>query len=307
MRHLTHLKYIDVVARSGSIRKAAEQLNITSTALNRRILALEEEVGTSLFERLPSGVRLNTAGELFIQHIRLQMTDLSRVLSQIADLSGVRRGHVSLSANPELASSFLPEQIGIYRSQFDAVSFSMLVQSPADSLASLRDFQTDIALIFDSVLPSDVHIAATVEQQVHAFMHKSHPLADRPALRLEDCLAYAVMLPEHDSGLRALLEVGQMQSSISLSAALCSDNFDLLRSYACFEPAIGFCLPMSMHIKPGAGPADDLVCIPVASRDIPAGLVHLVQAKGRVLPVAAAKFLDQLVVTMNGRFPEQTR
>ena len=49
MRHLTHLKYIDIVAREGSIRKAAEKLNITSTALNRRILSLEEEVGTSLF------------------------------------------------------------------------------------------------------------------------------------------------------------------------------------------------------------------------------------------------------------------
>ena len=108
MRHLTHLKYIDVVAREGSIRKAAEKLNITSTALNRRILSLEEEVGTSLFERLPSGVRLNTAGELFIQHIRYQMTDLSRVLSQIADLSGIRRGHVKLGAGQELVASFLP-------------------------------------------------------------------------------------------------------------------------------------------------------------------------------------------------------
>ena len=44
MRHLTHLRYIDVVAREKSIRKASEKLNITSPALNRRILALEEEV-----------------------------------------------------------------------------------------------------------------------------------------------------------------------------------------------------------------------------------------------------------------------
>ena len=63
MRHLTHLNYIDVVAKEGSIRKAADKLAITSTALNRRILALEEEIGSPLFERLPSGVRLNTAGE----------------------------------------------------------------------------------------------------------------------------------------------------------------------------------------------------------------------------------------------------
>ena len=40
MRHLTHLNYIDVVAKEKSIRKAAEKLSITSTALNRRIIAL---------------------------------------------------------------------------------------------------------------------------------------------------------------------------------------------------------------------------------------------------------------------------
>ena len=44
MRHLTSLRYIDAVAKAGSIRGAAESLAITSTALNRRILALEEEL-----------------------------------------------------------------------------------------------------------------------------------------------------------------------------------------------------------------------------------------------------------------------
>ena len=137
MRHLTHLRYIDVVARERSIRKASEKLNITSTALNRRILALEDEVGTPLFERLPSGVRLNTAGELFIQHIRSQMTDLSRVLSQISDLSGVRRGHVTISGGPELLASFLPKQIAQYRQEFEAVQFDVVRHTPAESLAAL--------------------------------------------------------------------------------------------------------------------------------------------------------------------------
>lgn len=61
MRHLTTLLYIDAVARAGSIRKAADSLSITSTALNRRLLAIEEDLGVPIFERLPRGVRLNAA------------------------------------------------------------------------------------------------------------------------------------------------------------------------------------------------------------------------------------------------------
>ena len=46
---------VDAVAKSGSIRKAAEILAIDSTALNRRILAIERELGFDIFERIPRG------------------------------------------------------------------------------------------------------------------------------------------------------------------------------------------------------------------------------------------------------------
>ncbi len=305
MRQLTHLKYIDVVAREGSIRKAAEKLNITSTALNRRILSLEEEVGTTLFERLSSGVRLNTAGELFIQHIRYQMTDLSRVLSQIADLSGIRRGHVRLGVGRELVASYLTEQIDLYRKQFTSVSFEIATANPNDSLRALREFEIDIAMLFDAVMPSDVQIVATVEQRVHAFMHKSHPLAEKNSLRLQDCLNAKIMLPRGNSGLRTLLDVGQLQANLQLEEALTADDFNMMFNYAAHEAIIGFHIPLGF-VQSIGGP-EGLVFIPLDERDVGRGLVHIVQAKGRVLPVAAAKFLDQLLQSINERYPEETR
>jgi DNA-binding transcriptional LysR family regulator len=86
MRGLQPLRFIDAIARAGSIRGAAEGLAITSTALNRRLLALEEELGVPVFERLPRGVRLSTAGELLIHHLRTQAADYEKLKGQIADL-----------------------------------------------------------------------------------------------------------------------------------------------------------------------------------------------------------------------------
>src|SRR4051812_49897246 len=56
------LSYVDAVARCGSIRKAADVLNVASSALNRQILDLESDLGSPLFERLPRGVRVTSAG-----------------------------------------------------------------------------------------------------------------------------------------------------------------------------------------------------------------------------------------------------
>lgn len=305
MRHLTHLRYIDVVARERSIRKASEKLNITSTALNRRILALEEEVGTPLFERLPSGVRLNTAGELFIQHIRSQMTDLSRVLSQISDLSGVRRGHVTISGGPELLASFLPKQIAQYRQEFEAVQFDVVRHTPAESLAALINFESDMAFVFDSVLPSDVHIVASVSQPLYALVQDSHPLAANSMLKLQDCLAWPVVSPQTDSGLKTMLEVGRLRTAANLQTVIYTDETEFVLDYVRREQAVGFAIPLSFEGSTQS--LSELKAIAIDERDVPPGIVHLVQRKGRVLSVAAAKFMDQMVQTLNQRFPDTTR
>ena len=62
MLHSRKLQYIDEIARCGSIRKAAAHLNVASSAINRQILALEEELGVPIFERLPRGKRSHLVG-----------------------------------------------------------------------------------------------------------------------------------------------------------------------------------------------------------------------------------------------------
>ena len=141
MRHLQTLRLIQDVARIGSIRKAAEDLAITSSALNRRIQRFEEEFGAQIFERVPRGVRLNPAGELLMQHIRGQMTDLERIRGQVADLSGERRGHVTIACSQALNPSFLPEQIARYRGRISGPLLDRIdlqVEVPRTRAAELR-------------------------------------------------------------------------------------------------------------------------------------------------------------------------
>ena len=139
MRHLKDFEFIEGVVRAGSIRKASEDMNITASALNRRINKFEEEFGYEIFERLPRGVRLNPAGEMLMQHIRTQSSDFARLKSQVADLSGVRRGHVSIACSQALLPYFLPREIARYRSEHPGVTFSVNARDrvAADDVADL--------------------------------------------------------------------------------------------------------------------------------------------------------------------------
>ena len=96
MNHLRHLRYIDEIARCGSIRLAAERLHVAASAVNRRLLDVEDELGTPVFERLPRGMRLTAAGERFLDRARNVLRELEAVhRTQIAhhlekDLKSVR-------------------------------------------------------------------------------------------------------------------------------------------------------------------------------------------------------------------------
>lgn len=57
-------EYFIAVAQTGSLRKAAEQLFISVSAVHRQIVLAEQELGIQLFERLNHGLRLTLAGEL---------------------------------------------------------------------------------------------------------------------------------------------------------------------------------------------------------------------------------------------------
>jgi DNA-binding transcriptional LysR family regulator len=175
MHSLAPLQFIDVIARAGSIRKASEALAITSTALNRRVLALEDELGFPIFERLPRGVRLSTAGELLVTHLRHQASDFERLRSQLVDLAGARSGHVAIACSQAILPFFMPEQIGQYRRNHPGVTFSVQLRDRAAAEAALVAHDADLALIFEPIRMSEVQILASVRQQIHAVMAVDHP------------------------------------------------------------------------------------------------------------------------------------
>src|ERR1700720_440436 len=89
MLHSRLLTYVDEVARTASIRKAATHLNVAASAISRQILALEIQLGTPLFQRLPKKLVLTAAGEILIGHIRQTLKELTRAQAKIEELKGL--------------------------------------------------------------------------------------------------------------------------------------------------------------------------------------------------------------------------
>ncbi len=286
---LQPLQFIVAIAQAGSIRKAAESLAITSTALNRRLLALEEELAVPVFERLPRGVRLSVAGELLVHHLRLQAAEFEKLKGQFADLKGQRRGQISIACSQGFLPYFLPEQIGRYRQAHPGVTFSVRLRDRAAAEASLADHSADIALVFEPIRLSEVRVLASAPQQIHAVMSANHPLARHKVIRLRDCARYDVALPTAFYGVRNLVDLALVRSSVDLRTVVEADSFEFLRQYPLQEQIISFQIPLGL---PRTDASEAFVSRPVDLRDVPLGRIYLCQLRSRTLPVAAAKFAE---------------
>jgi DNA-binding transcriptional LysR family regulator len=297
MKHLRILRYVDEVARTGSIRKAAEHLNVTSSAVNRRIMDLEDELGAPLFERRPRGVRLTAAGEVFVNYLREQSGDVERMKSQIEDLKGLRRGTVRIACSQALAVDFLPREIAAFRERHALVSFEVKVADHVQAMTALAAYEVDLVLVFRPPFLANFQPLMTLEQRLVAIMRDDHPLASRKTVRLRDCARYPVALPERSIGGRQLLNEVTARSGLNFQIAAESNSFELLRSLVMHTKLISF--QIRIGTLPDGNPLG-VVAREIDDRDVPHANLVLGQLRGRNLPVPSAMFAERLLRALEG-------
>jgi Bacterial regulatory helix-turn-helix protein, lysR family len=97
---LRHLRYFVAVAEELNVRQAATRLHLSQPPLSRQIHDLEEEVGTKLFVRSQSGMRLTEAGRTFLKEARSILAQSQRAVQLAQAASRGEAGRLRQRENP---------------------------------------------------------------------------------------------------------------------------------------------------------------------------------------------------------------
>lgn len=253
MLHSRLLKYLDEVARVGSIRKAASRLNVASSAINRQILALESELGAPIFERMPRRLRLTASGEVLIAHVRETLKGHQRVESHIEALKGLTRGEVTIATMNGLAAGPLPRFLNSILDSHPRVHLRLRVL-PLDQMTNaVLTGEADLALTYNPPASPGIRIVASHDLALGAVVSAKHPLTRQKPLRLADCAEFPLAIADASMTIRPAVDLAFTHANIPLHPTIETNSIEFMKKIARSGQAITFLNPVDVAQEVEAG------------------------------------------------------
>lgn len=289
--HFVALLYFRETVERGSIRQAAEALNVAASAVNRQILKLEEQLGCDLFERVAGGMRLTGAGEVFHSYVLRHAQDFERTLSEIEDLRGIRRGHVTICCEEGFAKDFLPGVLKPFHQQFPRVTYKVDVAGLPAVVAAVAGGVADIGIGFEPDFDADLRRAAEVHVELGAAMACDHPLAGRSSLHLSELVGEALILPDANYDIHDRLNKLMQGAGLKLSRIVETNSFEAMTSLIIAGLGVGLRTRVGISAEIERG---DIAFVPIVDRPFQSTQVVILTRARRALPVAAALLCERM-------------
>lgn len=138
---LTAVRYFECAARHLSFTKAAQELNVTHSAISHQIRALEEWLGEPLFRRLNRSLVLTEAGQLFLKPVREAFDKLAEATRLLKARDG--SGSLTVSTMPSLAAKWLVPRLRSFRERHPDIEVRI---SATEQLVDFSRDDVDLAL-----------------------------------------------------------------------------------------------------------------------------------------------------------------
>ena len=114
-------QYVLKIAELGNLTKAANELYVSQPSLSHYIARVEQEVGTPLFQRGVSPMRLTPAGEKYAETARMILALDKRMQQDIADIVDQKTGIIMLGMSHARASYLLPHLMPEFHRKYPGV------------------------------------------------------------------------------------------------------------------------------------------------------------------------------------------
>lgn len=290
------VRYLYEAALTGSVRAAADKMNLNPSVVSRQIAQLESELAITLMERHGRGVRPTDAGQALVDYYRQHASNQEDVLAQLQAIRGLAQGHVELALGEGFVSDLMGEPLQAFWRRHPGLTVALNLGGTNDVLRMVEEDRAHIGLVYIPPVQTAIRSHAAVRQPLCAIVAPGHPLAGpiHPPT-LKQIAAYPVALMHSAFGTRQIVHMAEQMDKVRLTVKLTTNSMSVIKHFALAGLGVSL-LPafaVSREIHDG-----ELLAIPIDQPLLAKAEAHVVTRLGRQLSPAANRLLMQLLATM---------
>lgn len=215
---LEQLRIFIAVAECEHVTHAAEALRLTQSAVSAAISALERRYGVVLFDRVGRHIELNTEGRLFLGEARTVLARAAAAELTLSEMSGLKRGTLSVQASQTIASYWLPSRLVAFQRVYPQIEIKLSVGNTAQTAKAVIDGTAELGFVEGHVDDPVLEQSTTDRDRLAIVVASDHPWARRKHLTNQDIIEGEWVLREPGSGTRSEFEAALAGKGVSPEA-----------------------------------------------------------------------------------------
>lgn len=289
------LRAFAAVVDLGGFHRAAEALNLSQSALSRRIQRLEAAIGTALLERTTRRVALTPVGRELLPLVRRMLEEFDSSLFAMREVGRRRVGQISLACIPTATFYFLPKVIARFNLDYPNIRFRILDVSANEGLACVARGEVEFGINLMGGSDPDLLFEPLLEDPFVLACRRDHPLAARESLTWEDLEGHALITVSRASGNRILLDAALVRAKVQLSWSY--EVTHLTTSLGLVEAGLGVSVLPRLATPQGEHPL--ILTKPLRAPEV-SRTIGIVRRRTGSLAPAAQQFLEMLLGAWRG-------
>ncbi|MEE8366325.1 MAG: LysR family transcriptional regulator [Gammaproteobacteria bacterium] len=195
------------IAELQSFSRAAERLHITQPAVSKRIQQLEEQMKTSLFDRIGKRSILTPSGEAFLPHAERILDELKVYQSSLTRLHDKPSGTLSLATSHHIGLHRLPQVLRNFRIEYPDVDLDLHFMDSEDACVAIANNELELAIVTLPENPEDkLNLEPVWIDVLQIVLAPDHPLTTSASINKHQLLEYPAILPSRGTFTRKIID-----------------------------------------------------------------------------------------------------
>lgn len=291
------------IVRLKSFSKAAQTCYRTQPAISAQVRQLEQELNTTLFERLGTRIALTTAGKIFAEYAEQILQLRRRAQEVINELDRVPRGEVIIAANEATCIYVLPAVFAEYKKQFPNVQLHVDRSYGSRVVSAVLDNLADFGVTQLPVQDKKLQVVKIDSDEIRLVVPARHPLAGKSSVTCQDLIGFPLLFPKSGTTrarLNAWLE--PVEDDLQISMEL--DSSEMIKQFVIAALGVSFLAVSNCREELASG---KLAAISLAPEPMIRRL-GLIYRKDKSLSKAALGFIQVIIdhaVSKDPQFGQQ--